>query len=66
MALEGFQPRRTPPRPIKEAFAKKQPPTTMLSLRVDHDLHRKLKARAAMDGVSMTEILEKLMRDYLD
>lgn len=65
MALEGFQPRRTPPRPVKEAFVKKQSPTTMISLRIDADLHRKLKARAAMDGETMTDIMERLMRDYL-
>lgn len=38
----------------------------MLSLRIDSDLHRKLKARAAVDGESMTNVIERVLKGYLE
>lgn len=66
MALRNFQPPKQPARPVREAFKRPTEETSMLSLRIDAELHKKLKARAAMDGDSMTDILERLLRDYLD
>ena len=65
-----FQPpaaaQSTSRRSMKEAFGDGEEPTTMFTLRMNSDLHRRLKIRAVTEGRSMKEILEDLLRDYLD
>lgn len=51
---------------MKEAFGDGEEPTTMFTLRMNSDLHRRLKIRAVTEGRSMKEILEDLLRSYLD
>ena len=36
--------------------------TSQLNLKIDLFLHRRLKAAAAMEGVSMTELIEAIIR----
>ena len=65
-----FQPpavaQSAPRRSMKEAFGDGEEPTTMFTLRMNSDLHRRLKVRAATEGRPMKEILEQLIRTYLD
>ncbi|MGD7003728.1 ribbon-helix-helix protein [Corynebacterium halotolerans] len=65
-----FQPpaaaQSTPRRSMKEAFSDGEEPTTMFTLRMNSDLHRRLKIRAVTEGRSMKEILEGLLQSYLD
>ncbi|NLE41014.1 MAG: toxin-antitoxin system HicB family antitoxin [Lentisphaerae bacterium] len=35
--------------------------TSQLNLKIDLFLHRRLKAAAAMEGVSMTELIERIL-----
>lgn len=51
---------------MKEAFSDGEEPTTMFTLRMNSDLHRRLKIRAVTEGRSMKEILEGLLQSYLD
>lgn len=50
---------------VKDTFKKDSDDTTMLSLRIRTDLHRRMKIRAAAEGRTMTDILEGLMAEYL-
>lgn len=65
-----FQPptaeKTAPRRSMKEAFGDGGEPTTMFTLRMDSNLHRRLKLQAVTEDRSMKEILEDLLRDYLD
>ncbi|AJK70176.1 hypothetical protein B840_13040 (plasmid) [Corynebacterium marinum DSM 44953] len=51
---------------MQEAFHDGEEPTTMFTLRMNSDLHRRLKLRAVTEGRPMKEILEDLLRTYLD
>lgn len=51
-------------RSMKEAF--KHGEVKAFTLRMDSDLHYRLKLRAAEEGRTMTDILDELARDYLD
>ena len=53
-------------RSMQEAFHDGEEPTTMFTLRMNSDLHRRLKLRAVTEGRPMKEILEDLLRTYLD
>lgn len=55
-----------PRRSMKEAFSDTEEPITMFTLRMNSDLHHQLKLQAVTEGRSMKEILETLLRDYLD
>lgn len=65
-----FQPpasaKAAPRRSMTEAFHDGEEPITMFTLRMNSDLHRRLKIHAVNEGRSMKEILEDLLRDYLD
>lgn len=41
-------------------------PTKPFNIRIDKELHRRFKLHATEQDVSMREIIEDLMRDYLD
>lgn len=56
----------TPRRSMKEAFSTGDEPTTMFTLRMNSDLHRRLKMQAVIEDRSMKEILEELLQSYLD
>ncbi|WP_018023048.1 ribbon-helix-helix protein [Corynebacterium doosanense] len=51
---------------MTEAFVEPEEPVTMFTLRMNSELHRQLKVQAANEGRSMKEILEELLRGYLD
>ncbi|AIT60041.1 hypothetical protein CDOO_01040 [Corynebacterium doosanense CAU 212 = DSM 45436] len=65
-----FQPpaaaKAAPRRSMTEAFVEPEEPVTMFTLRMNSELHRQLKVQAANEGRSMKEILEELLRGYLD
>lgn len=65
MGLESFQPPKKNARPVAESFKRQQEDTSMLSLRLDAALHKKLKLRSAERETSMTELLEELLREHL-
>ncbi|WP_231686571.1 MULTISPECIES: toxin-antitoxin system HicB family antitoxin [Corynebacterium] len=49
---------------MKEAFVRGE--TKAFTLRMDSDLHYRLKLRALEEGRTMTDILDELARGYLD
>ena len=51
-------------RSMKEAFVRGE--TKAFTLRMDSDLHYRLKLRALEEGRTMTDILDELARGYLD
>lgn len=58
-------------RSMSEAFVSGQgrtapAPTKPFNIRIDSELHRRLKMHATEHEVSMREIIEDLMRSYLD
>lgn len=64
--MKGLRPNKgTTAGSLKDTFKKDKPDTTMLSLRIDSQLHRRMKIQAAAEDRTMTEILEELMDGYL-
>lgn len=57
---------RAPAESVKDTFRVDKPDTSMLSLRIESELHRRMKMQSVSEGRTMTEILEDLMRGYLD
>lgn len=57
-------------RSMSEAFVSDRstatPETKPFNIRIDKELHRRFKLHATEQDVSMREIIEDLMRDYLD
>lgn len=56
-------------RSMAEAFVPDQEPaapTKPFNIRIDKELHLRFKLHATKNDVSMREIIEDLMRDYLD
>jgi len=51
-------------RPMKQAF--KTGEVKAFTLRMDVELHQRLKIKAAEEGRTMTDILDELARGYLD
>lgn len=54
----------TEARPMKQAF--KTGEVKAFTLRMDVELHQRLKIKAAEEGRTMTDILDELARGYLD
>ena len=54
----------TETRPMKQAF--KTGEVKAFTLRMDVELHQRLKIKAAEEGRTMTDILDELARGYLD
>lgn len=64
------RPKKASPRPMQEAFVDQDTdapePVTMFNIRMNADLHRRLKVSAFKQERTMKDILEELLRDYLN
>jgi len=53
------------PKPAKVALVPNQPKTPMQTFRLPEELRAQLKAAAEREGVTVTDLLRRLVEDYL-
>ena len=49
-----------------EEKAKPEVKLKHLTIKIEESLHRRLKAQAALDGVNVKSLMQKLVLDYVD